>query len=80
MSKSERLYVLKGFIRGDDEQVQYFTHNEKDLAIHVAKSWFARGWMPYLFSKTFDGNFKVWFDYRTAKPAKKVAIPKRKAA
>ena len=73
----ERTYVLKGFIRGKGEQVQYFTHNEKELAIHCAKRWFTKGWKPYLYSKTYRGDFKVWFDYRTAKVP---AVKQRKAA
>jgi hypothetical protein len=69
--RSERLYVLQGYIKGKGDQEQLFLHSEKDLALHVAKAWYARGWKPYLFSKTYDGNFKVWFDFRTVKvPAK----------
>ena len=73
----QRLYTLTGFIRGKGEQVQYFTQGEKALALHCAKSWYAKGWMPYLYSKTYRGDFKVWFNYRTVKvPATKL----RKAA
>jgi hypothetical protein len=82
MAVKTRLYVLKGFKpngsnRGPQEQL--FTHNEKATAVAIAKRWHAKGWKPYLFSKTYDGDFKVWYDHKTAKlPVRKVAV--RKAA
>lgn len=81
MSIQQRLYTLKGFTR-DEEQVQYFTHDEKDLAIHCAKQWFERGWEPCLYSFTVRGDFKVWYDYQKEndKAIKRPAIKRRKAA
>lgn len=59
-------FVLRGFndIEGDLESL--FTSNERALALHVAKCWQARGWMPYLLSRTYDGKFQVLFNYRNA--------------
>jgi len=71
----ERLYVLNGEHPKKGPQQSLFTHDEHDLALHVARLWFKRGWKPYLFSKTYDGVFKVWFDWRKASK-----VPERKAA
>lgn len=75
--KAERLYTLRGTHPVLGEQTSFFTHNEKETAVVIAKAWDAKGWRPVLYS--FDGaEFKFWYNWHTkAKPkAKKV----RKAA
>jgi len=73
------LYALKGVLPRKGPEEQPFTHNEKATALAIAKRWHVKGWKPRLISKTYDGDFKVWYDYRTSKlPAK--TKPVRKAA
>ncbi len=51
---------LRGYENGD-EMLQYFTLNEKDTALHIARLWDMRGWQPYLLQKTYDGKFSVLY-------------------
>lgn len=71
--KLDRTYILKG-IAPKGPQEQNFTHGEKATALAIAKEWNAKGWKPRLISKTYRGDFKVWYDYRTVKaPARRKA-------
>lgn len=79
MKTGDRLYTLRGNHPRLGEQVAYFTHNEKETAVAIAKEWNTKGWKPVLYS--FDGtDFKFWFNWRTAKVVKPKAKVGRKAA
>ena len=79
MKTADRLYTLRGTHPKLGEQVSYFTHNEKETAVAIAKAWDAKGWRPVLYS--FDGTeFKFWYDWRTKVKPKAKAKTVRKAA
>ena len=41
-----------------------FTDNEREIALEIANLWLAKGWMPFLFSKTYNGKFQTLLDFR----------------
>lgn len=59
------MFVLNGF-SGDEDFQSLFTHGERATALGVAKEWLRKEWHPFLFSKTYDGKFKVLLNYRNA--------------
>jgi hypothetical protein len=69
MSRNERLYVLVSTYG-----IQYFTNGEKATAMALAKEYHERGWEPWLLSKCWNGQHKVWYDWKENK------LPKRRAA
>ncbi len=69
--------VLKGWNPAMQEECEaLFTSGEKATALAVAAAWDARGYKPWLFSKTYDGDFKTLYNWESrakAKVRKKVA-------
>jgi hypothetical protein len=53
------LVVLRANVPHEGEIEQYFTYNERELAVHIGKEWQKRGWKPRLLCKSYDGQF-VW--------------------
>ena len=51
------LCVLKGFHPNEGELLQEFTLGEKETAIAIGRIWYARGWFPRLYVKSYDGRF-----------------------
>lgn len=68
--KSAQL-VLK-YYQHNTLQYSYFTVNEKELALHVAAQYDARGFNPRLYSASYDGEFRTLYDAasRAARKAK----------
>lgn len=60
-------FVLRGFNTEEGDLELLFTANERATALHVAKLWQARGWMPFLYSRTYNGIFNVLYNYRNHK-------------
>lgn len=59
-----------------------FVESERDTALAIAREWYAKGWKPYLISKTYDGQFDTLYNYRHYDRAAKAKATKlaRKAA
>ncbi len=60
-----------------------FTENETETALAIAKQWYAKGYKPVLFSKTYDGVFVTLYHYKNydrAAKAKATKAARRKAA
>jgi len=78
-----KAYILNGQhpIEGDIQA--NFTDNERETALGVAAAWYAKGWKPYLYSKTYDGQFEHLFNYRFKDRGRKASATraaKRQAA
>ena len=69
----EKEFVLRGFNQEEGELESFFTGNERATALHVAKMWLLKGWMPFLYSRTYNGTFNVLFNYRNAEKKRKAA-------
>lgn len=41
-----------------------FLESERETALAIAARWYAKGWKPVLFSKTYDGNFQTLYHYK----------------
>lgn len=54
-----------------------FVDSERETALAIAASWYAKGWKPYLFSKTYDGQFETLYNYRFKDRAAKATATKR---
>lgn len=60
-----------------------FTENEGETALAIARVWYAKGYRPVLFSKTYDGTFETLYhfkNYDRAAKAKATKAARRKAA
>ena len=62
------MYVLNGWNRRDGEMEQYFTRNEGETAIAIARIWLNKGWRPVL--KSYVGGIHIV----------SLSVPLRKAA
>ncbi len=60
------MFTLRGEFQRE-EIVQYFTLNEYETALHVARQWFSRGWFPVLVGYE---PFRVYFHYQNVTVAK----------
>lgn len=81
------MYVLNGVLPSAVKDGNYvtpagpiqslFTEGEKETALAIAASWYTKGWKPYLFSKTYDGNFAVLFNYAFKDRGKKASATRK---
>ena len=81
-----KLYVLNGVLPNavrDGSHVtpagpiqSFFTENEHDTALAIAKVWYGKGYKPVLFSKTYDGQFETLYNYRNYDRAAKAKATK----
>jgi hypothetical protein len=68
------MFVLNGVLPApvrDDGHVtpagpiqSLFVENERETALAIAGEWYAKGWKPLLFSKTYNGQFETMFNYK----------------
>jgi hypothetical protein len=63
------MLVLYGWHPREGELQQFFTLNEKDTALAIAKTWQERNWQPVLLQKSYNGKFRFLFSYRNKKAA-----------
>ena len=84
---SDKTYVLNGVLPApvkDGNNITpagpiqlLFTNGERETALGIAQVWYEKGYKPYLYSKTYDGQFEHLFNYRFKDRGKKIAATKK---
>lgn len=54
-----------------------FVESERETALAIAASWYAKGWKPVLFSKTYDGQFETLYNYKFKDRGAKASATRR---
>lgn len=63
------MFVLYGYEQVEGKLEQWFTLNERELALHIAQAWNQKRLKPVLVERNYRGEETEVFSYRQRKAA-----------